>query len=139
MIVAAQKMVVEGEVGLRWRRSGRWVRRDGFEPVSEPVRERAEPAAGDSETPAVPWTALNKRLFVQQRERVLLGGGDPDRLRPDQRATAGPAPDQRERALVAPDEKRRGIGRQRPRQGHTDNLCFNAHRLTVARPDDSLV
>ncbi len=74
----------------------------------EAEAEPADPAAADGVLRGV--AALDGGLLVEQRERVLARGGDPDRRRAEDRAAPGPATGEREGPLVAAEGERRPPG-----------------------------
>ena len=107
--VEAQDVVVERErerrqPGARGRRRGQ-----ALDEVAEREAEMAEPAA--AHRIGVLLGAGDRRLLVEDRERVLVRLGDPDGLRAEDRAAGGPRPGQGERAVVAAQRENRLGGR----------------------------
>jgi len=111
-------MVVEGQLEIGQAPRARRARAQSLDAGTQPVAEIPEPAAADDATFA--RAGRDQRLVLEQGERVNVGRGNPNRLRPDQGAAAGPTADQDERTVVVANDQGRLLRLEPPREGKPD-------------------
>ena len=108
MVVAGQREGGQALAGRRWRRQR-------LQPPGEREAQVADPATADEAGRSVArrWADVG-----EQRERILVLGGDPQRRRADQRPGPRPAPHKRERLGIVGDQKRLVTRRHAAGQRH---------------------
>jgi hypothetical protein len=105
--VEAQQVIVEGEDGVGQPLLRRRWGREPLEAAAESVAEHPEPAAADEAVRG----ARDRRLPIEQRERILTLAGDADGLATDHCSRTRPAAGQCEGPLIPMHEQRSALRR----------------------------